>query len=725
MNAKKRYAFIVLSVIFLGICHFWGSKFKRRRLKYQRRGSFIKYHDNNIENSITYPVSTSTQITNNSYCSLSSCFDITKCSGRAFKVFVYPLEENVPPSGSYFKVLNAIKDSRYYTSNPHDACLFVLSLDTLDRDPLSQDFVRNMQTRVENLKYWNNGLNHIVFNLYSGTWPDYTENLGFDIGKAMLAKASISNENYRPGFDISLPLFHKHHPEKGGSPGFIKSNNFPVVNKYFLAFKGKRYVHGIGSDTRNSLHHLHNGRDVIMTTTCKHGKNWREMMDERCEEDNLEYDRWDYENLLANSTFCLVPRGRRLGSFRFLETLQAGCLPVILSNGWQLPFDEVIDWDSASISVDERQLLQVPEILHSLSKPKIFAMRQQTQVLWDRYLSSVQKIVETTLEIVFERVNPILAKDGLLWNSQPGALWTDISDRFTKPQAYIPLGYRVLEVQPVTCSDNFTAVISTSSSDVVSSTSPVFKLIKNVAESSNIAEIIVLWNSKVKPPPTRDWRLFSAISHNTPIHIIESDNSTISTRFHRASTVKTDAVLSLDDDTTLTTDEIDFSFSVWKSFRERIVGFPARNHFWDDRKKLWVYSSKWSNEYSIILTNAAFFHKKYAKLFLENLPRSLASTIESYKGCEHLLMNFLVSHITKHPPIKVTQRKKYKDTMLQIDGVGVATDQFNQKQTCMNIFYSGFGYMPLVKSQLRLDPVLFKDPVSNLRKKFRKMELVQ
>ena len=130
----------------------------------------------------------------------------------------------------------------------------------------------------------------------------------------------------------------------------------------------------------------------------------------------------------------------------------------------------------------------------------------------------------------------------------------------------------------------------------------------------------------------------------------------------------------------------------------------------------WCEGRKW--------TNAAFFHKKYAKLYLENLPRSLASTIESYTGCEHLLMNFLVSHVTKQAPIKVTQRKKYKDITAQRD-VFLEAEQFSQKQTCMNIFSSGFGYMPLVRSQLRLDPVLFKDPVSNLRKKFRKIELVQ
>ena len=53
----------------------------------------------------------------------------------------------------------------------------MLNLDTLDRDPRSTvDYVRNLESNLAaNFKSWNGGTNHLVFNLFSGTYPDYLE----------------------------------------------------------------------------------------------------------------------------------------------------------------------------------------------------------------------------------------------------------------------------------------------------------------------------------------------------------------------------------------------------------------------------------------------------------------------------------------------------------------------------------------------------------------------
>lgn len=48
--------------------------------------------------------------------------------------------------------------------------------------------------------------------------------------------------------------------------------------------------------------------------------------------------------------------------------LQAACVPVMLSNGWELPFSEIIDWNRAAVIGDERLLLQVSRA--SKLKPK-------------------------------------------------------------------------------------------------------------------------------------------------------------------------------------------------------------------------------------------------------------------------------------------------------------------------------------------------------------------
>ncbi|XP_077366406.1 exostosin-1b [Festucalex cinctus] len=647
----------------------------------------------------------------NKRCRMETCFDFARCQPH-FAVYVYPPQRGDEISAAYRKILSAIQESRFYTADPLKACLFVPAVDTLDRDRLSAQFVQNARTRIRSLPTWNDGRNHLVFNLYSGTWPDYTEDLGFEVGQAMLARASADVASFRPNFDVSIPLFSKDHPLKaGGGDGVATSSS---SRRYLLVFKGKRYLTGIGSETRNALYHIHNGDDIVLLTTCKHGKDWHKHKDSRCDHDNQQYAKFDYQELLHNSTFCLVPRGRRLGSFRFLEALQAACIPVILSNGWELPFSEVIDWRKAAVLGDERLLLQVPSMTRSLGRDKILVLRQQSQFLWDAYFSSVAKIVLTTLEIIRDRVDSVVSRNRLMWNSLPGGLYA--LPQYSTDPARFPFYYAMLGKSPP---PQFTGVIHTVS-PLQSQPSPVVKLIIAVAKSKFCAQIVVLWNSDKPLPPRNKWP-----STSVPLTVIQGQSKTMSSRFYPHDVIVADAILSLDEDSVLSTNEVDFAFVVWQSFPDRIVGYPARSHYWDASRSCWGYTSKWTNDYSMVLTGAAFYHRYYHFLFSSSVPGSLLSMVDRMANCEDILMNFLVSAVTRQAPVKVTHKKQYKETMM---GQGSKTsrwadpDHFAARQTCVNAFSRWLGFMPLLHSQMRLDPLLFRDRVSVLRKKYRHIE---
>ncbi|XP_031437711.1 exostosin-1 [Clupea harengus] len=747
MQAKKRYLLVSLGACLLLLAYLWGLQIgefhqeshqqlyaanaqgprgpRLPRQHWPEWGHSLSAYLDGVEQEEDSPVGIHqhssprerreirTNIYKSRRCRMDTCFDYSLCE-RGFKVYVYPLAKGEKISESYQKILTAIEDSRFYTTDPQEACLFVLSIDTLDRDQLSAQYVHNVKAKIQSLPLWNEGRNHLIFNLYSGTWPDYTEELGFDIGQAMLAKASIDMDNFRPHFDVSIPLFSKDHVQKGGDKGYLTLNNVPPSRKYVLVFKGKRYLTGIGSETRNALYHIHNGDDIILLTTCKHGKDWEKHKDGRCDRDNEEYSKFDYQELLHNSSFCLVPRGRRLGSFRFLEALQAACIPVLLSNGWELPFSEIIDWNKAAIIGDERLLLQIPSITRSVDHDRILALRQQTQFLWDAYFSSVAKIVLTTLEIIRDRIHSHISRSRLMWNSLPGGLYA--LPQFSTDPSMFPFYYSLLGKSP---SLEFTAVVQVVT-PLQSQLQPVLKLIIAVAKSKFCAQIIVLWNCDKPLPPKSKWP-----STSVPITVIEGERKTMSSRFFPHDVILTDAVLSLDEDSVLSTNEVDFAFVVWHSFPDRIVGYPARSHYWDLGKGRWGYTSKWTNEYSMVLTGAAFYHRYYHYLYTHYLPASLLSMVDQMANCEDILMNFLVSAVTKLPPIKVTQKKQYKETMMQQGSKSsrwADPDHFAQRQTCMNSFSGWFGFMPLLHSQMRLDPVLFKDQVSILRKKYRDIE---
>lgn len=209
--------------------------------------------------------------------------------------------------------------------------------------------------------------------------------------------------------------------------------------------------------------------------------------------------------------------------------------------------------------------------------------------------------------------------------------------------------------------------------------------------------------------------------------------------------VHTDCVLTLDADSSLLPEELDFAYRAWQSLPSRLVGFSARAHVYDEHRFRFAYSSRWANHFSIILLDAAFFHRWYAVAFARHV-RLLAAQFERtgnhssfthsplswYKSnsgtgggvCTDLHFNFLVALLSRQPPIKLTQRKRTTGAPAPLP-VASGSDAFGASQRCFQLLANQtFAHIPLRNSQARLDPLLFKDPVSALRKRYRRLEQV-
>ncbi|XP_055117876.1 exostosin-like 1 isoform X2 [Symphalangus syndactylus] len=390
--------------------------------------------------------------------------------------------------------------------------------------------------------------------------------------------------------------------------------------------------------------------------------------DGRCEQDPGP-GQTQRQETLPNATFCLISGHRPKAASRFL------------------------------------QALQVLAALQEMSPARVLALRQQTQFLWDAYFSSVEKVIHTTLEVIQDRIFGTSAHPSLLWNSPPGALLA-LSTFSTSPQDF-PFYYLQQGSRP---EGRFSALIW-----VGPPGQPPLKLIQAVAGSQHCAQILVLWSNE-RPLPSR-WPETAV-----PLTVIDGHRK-VSDRFYPYSTIRTDAILSLDARSSLSTSEVDFAFLVWQSFPERMVGFLTSSHFWDEAHGGWGYTAERTNEFSMVLTTAAFYHRYYHTLFTHSLPKALRTLADEAPTCVDVLMNFLVAAVTKLPPIKVPYGKQRQEAApLAPGGPGPRPKPQAPAPGCINQIAAAFGHMPLLSSRLRLDPVLFKDPVSVQRKKYRSLE---
>lgn len=190
----------------------------------------------------------------------------------------------------------------------------------------------------------------------------------------------------------------------------------------------------------------------------------------------------------------------------------------------------------------------------------------------------------------------------------------------------------------------------------------------------------------------------------------------------------------------LTGDEIEFAYQVWREFSNVIVGFPSRVHRWNNYSQSWRYESEWTNDVSMVLTGAAFYHKVnklklsriifirkfflqyYNYLYTYEMDRRIFKKVDEMMNCEDIAMNFLVSNVTGKGPIKVLPRKKFRCPEC-VNGESLSSDvvqHLRARSKCINEFAKIYGNMPLKAVEFRADPVLFKDNLPEKLKKYHR-----
>jgi len=112
-----------------------------------------------------------------------------------------------------------------------------------------------------------------------------------------------------------------------------------------------------------------------------------------------------YASDLAASEFCIVPPGGDGWSSRVDDAVRHGCIPVIVMDGVQLPFEWLLDYGRFSLRVAEADVEKLDQMLRALPHARRIQMRLAMQSVWTRFTYA-------SALLDYERYLPRRAADG-------------------------------------------------------------------------------------------------------------------------------------------------------------------------------------------------------------------------------------------------------------------------------------------------------------------------
>ncbi|XP_053609228.1 exostosin-3-like [Plodia interpunctella] len=699
-------------------------------------------------------------------CKMFSCFNHGRCNiTGGFPVYLYDLMIPYPVTNriTSYHLRQMLSSNYLLTTDPISACIYVALVgeysysDKSNMSKVSHKF--SNESTLRKLRFWRRaGRNHVLINLAQTRFPE-------DSGDAILAQTTFKQNHFRPGFDVVIP------PIFGPISGDVWAQITPISTpkrRFILSFQG------VPAEMKSSQH-----LGTLIRILSKLGKTRTQIngfyIQFQCEIIDKKFDpisdwslcgnRESRRKLLRKSTFVLIITpdthvSTYLLQTRLFEALESGAIPVVLGGDRiHLPYEEVLDWRKAVISLSIYRVTELRLVLSTISYEDILAFRRQGRMLWERYLGSMQVVLDTLLGVIRSRLNipprpisPMFASVqkyetpnitkvggipskcfkrnftvGLLngyeqWNVwgdpfvlYPHLPWDPINlpkprfvDWSVKPHFHKSCN-ELAGDYPV---EQFTVVLLTYDRPTMLS-----HALDALSAMPYLNKIIVVSNGPKKPSMS-DWPKTGA-----PIVLVRGKRNSLNNRFLPYHLIETEAVFSVDDDAVPMTKDIYFAFKVWREHRDQIVGFFGRNYEWDTKKnKGFTYSNRYKKrskktniaqlcEVSMVLTGAAFIHRYYMWAYWRILPQAMRDYVDELMNCEDIAMNFLVSHITRKPPVKpAAQGTMQSNSSGSYRKLSHSKYHYRDRHKCLQFFTKVMGYNPLLTTHFRL-------------KSFRKMPL--
>ena len=166
----------------------------------------------------------------------------------------------------------------------------------------------------------------------------------FDGELAIIARSSFGFDTIRMGYDVAIPLV----PENRNASVYKAAIESNITSRPLLFF----FQGSMTTKFPAQLVGLHDpARGQVSIVTGVLGA-----ANER-----------DFQESMVHARFALTVIGQGRHTYRLLESLAAGAIPVIISDDWMLPFHDEISWVTCAVFIPQHRVLDVPRILRAIS----------------------------------------------------------------------------------------------------------------------------------------------------------------------------------------------------------------------------------------------------------------------------------------------------------------------------------------------------------------------